>query len=135
MQDLMVASGSRVVANITTALARLAVCAGLFALAETGLAEGFVDNFASLQLLSGYTNYVTGDNTFYTGEPGEPQHVDRTLAHSAWLRWIAPDVGTCVVDTFGSGFDTVLAVYTQYHEDLGFDCWVGRLVKGANAVG
>ena len=33
--------------------------------------------------------------------------------HSAWLSWIAPAAGPVTLDTFGSDFDTVLAVYTN----------------------
>ncbi len=74
--------------------------------------SAFVDNFAARRVISGFTNFVTGTNSAYTKEVGEPAHADRKGAHSAWISWVAPDVGTCVIDTFGSGFDTVLAVYS-----------------------
>jgi hypothetical protein len=73
--------------------------------------SGFSDNFTNRGVLNGYSNFVTGANSGYTKEQGEPPHADRKGTHSAWLSWIAPDAGTCVMDTLGSGFDTVLAVY------------------------
>ena len=72
----------------------------------------FADNFADRGIMIGFTNYVTGNSSLYTEEPGEPAHADRKGAHSGWLTWTAPDNGSCVMDTLGSSFDTVLAVYT-----------------------
>ncbi len=75
-------------------------------------APSLADSFSGRGILIGFTNFVTGNNTAYTREPGEPDHAGRKGAHSAWLTWTAPDNGSCVMDTFGSSFDTVLAVYT-----------------------
>jgi len=72
----------------------------------------FVDNFASRGTLTGFTNFITGTNTTYTREPGEPRHDNRSGTHSGWLSWTAPISGVCTMDTLGSSFDTVLAVYT-----------------------
>jgi hypothetical protein len=72
----------------------------------------FADNFASRGVISGFTNHITGTNTTYTREPGEPRHDNRNGNHSAWLSWTAPFSGHCAIDTLGSSFDTVLAVYT-----------------------
>ena len=44
------------------------------------------------------------------GTIGEPSHAFQA-SHSVWWTWTAPFTGTVVVDTHGSGFDTVLAVY------------------------
>ena len=73
----------------------------------------FSDAFARRGLVSGTTNFTTGDNTGYTKEVGEPDHDGKITVHSAWLSWTAPANGTCVIDTFTSTFDTVLAVYTN----------------------
>ena len=56
---------------------------------------------------------ATGTNVDASGESGEPDHrvVDGPFA-SVWYRFIAPTSGYIQVDTFGSSFDTVLAVYT-----------------------
>ena len=72
----------------------------------------FGDAFAARGILVGFTNIVTGNNTLFSTEPGEPDHAERKGTHSAWLTWTAPDNGSCVLDTLGSSFDTVLAVYT-----------------------
>ena len=72
----------------------------------------FADNFASRGVIAGFTNFITGTNTTYTREPGEPRHDSRSGTHSGWLSWTAPLSGVCTIDTLGSGFDTVLAVYT-----------------------
>jgi hypothetical protein len=73
----------------------------------------FADLFAERGVLTGFTNTLTGTNTSYTKEPGEPRHYNRNGAHSAWVSWIAPASGPCTVDTIGSSFDTVLAVYVN----------------------
>ncbi len=73
---------------------------------------GFADHFTNRGALFGYTNNVTGNSAAFSREAGEPRHDDRNGTRSAWLSWLAPASGDCTVDTFGSGFDTVLAVYT-----------------------
>jgi hypothetical protein len=72
----------------------------------------FADMFANRGAITGFTNFITGSNTTFTREPGEPRHDNRSGTHSGWLSWTAPVSGLCTLDTFGSGFDTVLAVYT-----------------------
>jgi hypothetical protein len=72
---------------------------------------GFADMFAARGTLNGFTNFVTATNTTFTRENGEPHHDNRGGAHSAWVSWTAPNSGACTVDTLGSSFDTVLAVY------------------------
>jgi hypothetical protein len=47
-----------------------------------------------------------------TKEPGEPSHAGNAGGHSIWFRWVAPAGGTATIDTIGSSFDTLLAVYT-----------------------
>ncbi len=47
-----------------------------------------------------------------TKEDGEPNHAGITGGSSRWFSLEALDTGTMVVDTIGSDFDTVLAVYT-----------------------
>lgn len=77
---------------------------------------GFADMFANRGLISGYTNTITGNNAAYTWEPGEPRHdvqVISTNHRSAWITWTAPGSGLCTIDTVGSSFDTVMAVYTN----------------------
>ena len=72
------------------------------------------DNFASAQVISGCSGSVTGTNVGATREAGEPIHSpDAKISNrSVWYQWQAPVTGTARIDTTGSGFDTVLAVYT-----------------------
>ncbi len=55
---------------------------------------------------------VTASNAGATAEVGEPAHAGRAAAHTVWWTWTAPATGAVDVHTFGSEFDTVLAVYT-----------------------
>ncbi|HKQ37592.1 MAG TPA: Ig-like domain-containing protein, partial [Verrucomicrobiae bacterium] len=77
---------------------------------------GFADMFADRGIMAGYTNYFTGNNSTYTKEPGEPRHHHNGNGNgtrSAWLSWTAPSSGTVTMNTIGSGFDTVMVVYTN----------------------
>lgn len=72
----------------------------------------FADNFAEAVNLQN-TLAITGHalNLGATLEPGEPYHDGRRTDHSIWLAWTAPSNGIATVNTVGSDFDTVLAVY------------------------
>jgi hypothetical protein len=71
------------------------------------------DNFANAVALPGFTGSITGTNVNATGETGEPVHWNFSgTASSVWYKWIAPASGLVAVDTVGSNFDTVLAVYS-----------------------
>ena len=72
----------------------------------------FGDMFALRGVASGFTNAVRGTNTTFTREAGEPRHASRNGNHSGWISWTAPANGLLRLDTFGSEFDTLLAVYT-----------------------
>jgi len=54
---------------------------------------------------------VTGTTVNATKESGEPSHAGNSGGHSIWYFWTAPGNTTVVVDTVGSTFDTLLAVY------------------------
>ena len=71
------------------------------------------DAFADAQSLPGTNGQVNGTNIRGTGENGEPSHagVSTPLA-SVWYAWTAPLNGILSLNTFGSDFDTTLAVYT-----------------------
>jgi hypothetical protein len=47
-----------------------------------------------------------------TKQAGEPDHAGDPGGASIWYLWVAPANGSLSLDTSGSGFDTVLAVYT-----------------------
>lgn len=76
------------------------------------------DAFANSIVLNGTEFTVFGSNTGATGEVGEPNHAgvsvldDVADAESIWWTWTAPESGTVILDTFGSNYDTTLAVYT-----------------------
>ena len=68
--------------------------------------------FASAQSTSGATGSVSGSNTSATKESGEPNHAGNAGGKSIWYAWTPTATGTATVDTIGSGFDTLLGVYT-----------------------
>ena len=78
------------------------------------------DNFANAQTISGCAGNVMGHNFAATKEPGEPNHSDPTASDpngnpgggSVWYQWQAPSNGVMLINTGGSNFDTLLAVYT-----------------------
>ena len=54
-----------------------------------------------------------GTNIAATGEPGERNHAAFAVPiESVWWEWTAETDGAATFDTFGSDYDTVLAVYT-----------------------
>ncbi len=69
------------------------------------------DAFANAIPLAGTNFSVTGSNVGATKEPGEPDHTGNPGGHSVWWSWTAPQDGTMTLDTSGSSFDTMLAVY------------------------
>ena len=71
------------------------------------------DNFANAREIIGTSGTVTGSDVNASSETGEPAHWNLAgSASSVWYRWTAPGSGLAVIDTVGSTFDTVLAVYT-----------------------
>jgi subtilisin family serine protease len=55
---------------------------------------------------------VTGSNINASKEAGEPIHAGRPDGRSVWWSWTAPFTGPVKISTVGSGFDTLLSVYT-----------------------
>lgn len=75
-------------------------------------AEVGTDRFALRPFLpSRLTVIGTSDSRLATIELDEPAHAG-SRNHSIWWRWVAPSNGVVTMDTFGSGFDTVLTVYS-----------------------
>lgn len=70
------------------------------------------DSFSAAAALSSSAGSVSGSNVDATKETGEPGHAGNAGGASVWYRWTAPSAGDATVDTLGSGFDTLLAVYT-----------------------
>jgi hypothetical protein len=72
------------------------------------------DNFTSAQTIAGCSGSVNGTNAGATREAGEPIHSpdNKSSSRSVWYQWQAPSMSSVTIATAGSGFDTVLAVYT-----------------------
>lgn len=70
------------------------------------------DAFAAAAVLSGGSGTAPGHNALGTKESGEPDHAGNAGGRSVWWQWTAPASGQLSLDTIGSGFDTLLAIYT-----------------------
>ena len=69
------------------------------------------DDFASATTMTQW--YSTSQSTAgATVEVSEPQPCGSGLGATVWFKYLSPGTGWVVADTFGSDFDTVLAVYT-----------------------
>jgi hypothetical protein len=69
-------------------------------------------NFATRVTLTGTNGLITADNLEGTSEPGEPLHAGKLGGKTVWYTWRAPITGVVTMETSGSTFDTLLAVYT-----------------------
>jgi len=69
------------------------------------------DLFEEPAILNGETGSTSADSTGATKETGEPDHADNSGGHSLWWTWTAPASGWYSINTLGSGFDTLLAIY------------------------
>jgi hypothetical protein len=79
-------------------------------LAPTDASPPRNNHFAGGFTIPGRVAHVAGCNTGATLEPDEPRQL--LWEKSVWWNWLAPATGAVQVDTAGSEFDTVLAVYT-----------------------
>ena len=70
------------------------------------------DNFNSAQILAGVDAMASTNTMGATKQPGEPNHAGNAGGRSVWYRWTAPAAGNWTLDTTGSTFTTLLAVYT-----------------------
>src|SRR3989442_1993518 len=73
------------------------------------------DNFTNrepISLINGVSTVFPGTSSNATKETNEPDHAGRTGGRSVWYTWQAPASGTVELSTYGSTFDTLLAVYT-----------------------
>ncbi len=71
----------------------------------------FNDDFATRARVSGDNLAIRSSNAGATAEPGELTRAGSAAAVSLWWEWTAPATGTVSIDTSGSAYDTVLAVY------------------------
>lgn len=72
----------------------------------------FNDDFQNRAVLGGANVRVRSSNADATSESTEPSHGSVSNASSLWWSWTPSESAQVVFDTAGSGFDTVLAVYT-----------------------
>ena len=70
------------------------------------------DDFAQRFTLTGFPVTTTGANLDATRELDEPLH-GNFGRQSVWWSWTAPVTGDVAINTFGSDFNTLLAVYTN----------------------
>lgn len=70
------------------------------------------DAFAAAALLSADSGTISDENANATKETGEPLHAGNAGGASIWWKWTPSFSGQATFDTHGSGFDTLLAVYT-----------------------
>ena len=70
------------------------------------------DDFAAAGNANETTRLLSSHNRNATTQPAEPQHGGKRTRSSVWLNWTAPAGGIVGMTSIGSGFDSVLAVYT-----------------------
>lgn len=75
------------------------------------------DDFIDAFTLSGSEGSAQGHNVNATKQTGEPLHNGLEGGVSVWWKWTPEQNGTVTVDTSGSTFNTVLAVYTGFAVD------------------
>lgn len=68
--------------------------------------------FAGRVALNGSSGNLAGSSRLASKESGEPTHAGNGGGRSVWWSWTAPGSGQFSLDTHGSGFDTLLSVYT-----------------------
>ena len=99
-----------------------AVIGAVCLIAEAAVAQPANDNFNQfIDISPAYypAGIYTSSNVGSTLELIEPSFLTNapdntaTIVHSVWFQWTAPASGVVTFDTFGSDFDTVLAVYTN----------------------
>jgi hypothetical protein len=69
------------------------------------------DLFSNSIALNGVSAAANGYNFGAGKTVGEPNHAGNAGGSSVWWSWTAPVSGTVTLDTIGSSFDTLLAVY------------------------
>jgi uncharacterized repeat protein (TIGR01451 family) len=70
------------------------------------------DTFLNRLILTGNSGAASGINILATKEAGEPAHAANAGGKSVWWKWTAPAAGQVSLDTHGSSFNTLLAVYS-----------------------
>lgn len=71
------------------------------------------DDFVAATVITGTSGFSHGYTLGASKESNEPAHAGEVGGRSVWYRWVAPTNGLVDFNTLGSGFDTILAVYTN----------------------
>jgi uncharacterized repeat protein (TIGR01451 family) len=69
------------------------------------------DLFSARTIISGDTGTISAQNLNATRETAEPTHAGVSGGRSVWWSWTPLSSGIASIDTHGSNFDTLLAVY------------------------
>ena len=110
IEDALKSSGPGITFGTTTK-PRIQVAQALTALTVVPPAPAN-DNFANRITIAG-PRTVTGTNNGATAQTGEPNHAEVANARkTVWWRYTPAISGRITINTFGSPFDTVLAIYT-----------------------
>jgi subtilisin family serine protease len=71
------------------------------------------DDFVNAIKIPAQGARITSNNRLATIQPGEPFHAGiPSVAATLWWNWSTPNDTPVLIDTAGSGFDTIIAVYT-----------------------
>lgn len=70
------------------------------------------DPFENRVAISGTSGTQSEINVLASKQSGEPAHAQNSGGDSIWWKWTAPSNGQVSLDTHGSNFDTLLAVYS-----------------------
>ena len=69
------------------------------------------NDFVNRVAIIGTSATLSGNNLNATKETNEPLHAGNSGGKSVWWTWTAPASGNVQIDTIGSPFDTLLAIY------------------------
>src|SRR5437867_8810832 len=89
-----------------------------FTLASRLSAAPVNDLRSAATLISGTILTTNGSNVGATKEAGEQNHAGNPGGASVWWRWTSPPNVAVTINTVGSSFDTLLAIYVQSGQNL-----------------
>ncbi len=81
-------------------------------LRPAGLETNGADFFADRATFTNLNGSIHGITFGATKQAGELNHAGKPGGRSVWIQWRPPVSGITTFDTYGSGFDTLLAAYT-----------------------
>lgn len=118
-RNLFVNMNTQTFAGRSAGLAKLALLCLAGWMTNAALAQPTNDNFADAIIISGAGGTIGGSNVNATLETCEASTIyvndyaqTEPVGASVWYAWTAQASGTVSFNTVGSGFDTVLSVWT-----------------------